>query len=815
MTQLDQHPEATAEDQHLRQTLVTLDQRIEEIGSWEASGPTTEDAAMLHRHFVKVYKDLVSARRQVYFGRLDVLPAGNSEFEAHYIGRIGFEQRGKIIVVDWRAPLARLFSRRRPGRAQYDSPDGRLTVDLQLKRQFTLQKDTLREIFDEYDSRPGTLAAGPSRTALVDPDAYLREILSGRRDAFMQDIVATIQEQQDELIRADPKQVLVIQGVAGSGKTAMALHRVAYLLYPGNQLGIDPQRCIVFGPNQLFLGYVANVLPGLGVADIPQTTLDAWALDRLGLTGRATVDSTLDALLDVTRRTSDKRRRMQVTQLKASVRMGQVLDRLAEWWRGRLNVPAIGLAYEELGPFKVTARINRARVLEVQQSLRELPVMRQRQRLTELVLTDLMGSYADAFEREAAELIDTGEELRDRRQPLLDQAARLDEYSVYAAREDDIDLDQSQASAGLKRGADGLRTLAAYFERRGQATILRTTRIREDGRGPKQRAAVREALRQSLEVSLETIWPVLDPLPAYTLLLSDPALLARLGRGLLTDAEVELLEQSAPRPDGPLDVSDLPALLYLHTLGEGVQAALYEHVVVDEAQDVAPLYYGVLRRFSRNGSLTILGDLAQGVYAHRGIGSWDEVRAAFASLPYQFGEVRESYRSTHEIVSFANRLLELLAPAGRAPVLAQPFNRHGRPVRLRQLAQPEELVPALAASIAALRADEFQNIAVIAKTPAQCAQLADGLVAAGTAGVQLASALGEPYPGGLLVLPVHLAKGLEFEAVLLAGADEASYPSAEFEGRLLYVAVTRALHALEIYSVGAPSALLELAAAPG
>ena len=540
----------------------------------------------------------------------------------------------------------------------------------------------------------------------------------------MQDIVATIQEQQDELIRAEPLQVLVIQGVAGSGKTAMALHRVAYLLYPGNQLNIDPQRCIVFGPNQLFLGYVANVLPGLGVGDIPQTTLDAWALERLGLTGRPTVDSTLDALLDPGRRTSDKRRRMQTTQLKVSVRMGQVLDRLAEWWRGRLNVPATGLTYDGLGPFKVTARVSKARLVELQLSLRDLPVMRQRQRLSELLLNDLMGNYADAFEREANERIDTGEELRDRRQPLLDMAAQLDEYSAYAAREDDIDLDKSKAPAGLKRGADGLRALAAFFERKGQATILRTTRVREEGRNPKQRAVVREALRQALAASLESIWPVLDPLPAYTQLLADPALLARLGRGVLTEAEVDLLEQAAPRADGPLDVSDLPALLYLHTLGEGLATALYDHVVVDEAQDVAPLYYAVLRRFSRNGSLTILGDMAQGVYAHRGVGSWDEVRAAFEGLPYRYGEVRESYRSTHEIMTFANRLLELLTPAGGKPMLAEPFNRHGRPVLMRRLAQPDELAPALAAAIAALRADDYQNIAVIAKTPAQCAELA-------------------------------------------------------------------------------------------
>jgi DNA helicase-2/ATP-dependent DNA helicase PcrA len=808
-----QHPEAAAEAEHLRQTLGKLEQRIDEIGTWDVKGFEGHEAAALQTQLVKTYDNLVTARKQVYFGRLDVRPRGRATTETHYLGRVGFDERGKIVVVDWRAPLARLFSRRRPGQAQYDSPDGRLTVDLQMKRHLVVEQGALREIFDEYDSRPDAPAASAARAGLVDPDAYLREILSGRRDAFMQDIVATIQEQQDELIRADPLQVLVIQGVAGSGKTAMALHRVAYLLYPGNQFAIETRRCIVFGPNQLFLGYIANVLPGLGVTDIPQTTLDAWALERLGLSDHPTVDAALEALLDAGRRVSEKRRLVQVAQLKGSPRMGQLLDRLAEWWRGRLVVPAAGLAYEGLGPLKVPARIGRARIVELHQSLRELPVMRQRQRLAELLLTDLMGAYATAFEHEADELVETGEELRERRQPLLDQAARLDEYSAYAEREADLDLERAKAPAGLKRGAEGLRALAEYFERKGHALILRTQRVREEGRGPKQKAAVREALRQSVEADLNGMWPALDPLRAYTQLFADPALLARLARGVFSDDEIERLLQAAPRPEAPLDVSDLPALVYLHTLSEGLTTALYDHIVVDEAQDVAPLYYAVLRRFSRNGSLTILGDLAQGVYSHRGLGGWEEVRQAFAGLPYRFGEVRESYRSTFKIVSFANRLLELLAPAGQKPLLAEPFERHGRPVLVRRLDQPEELAPALAASIAALRRDDFQNIAVIAKSPAQCAELAQALAAQGTGGVQLATGAQGAYPGGLLVLPVHLAKGMEFEAVLLAGADEANYPSAEFEGRLLYVAATRALHALEIYSVGAPSALVELASA--
>src|SRR5205085_7938046 len=129
---------------------------------------------------------------------------------------------------------------------------------------------------------------------------------------------------------------------------------------------------------------------------------------------------------------------------------------------------------------------------------------------------------------------------------------------------------------------------------------------------------------------------------------------------LLTGAEIDLLGEDAPEAEAEaLDRSDLPALLYLHLLSHGLPAALYDHIVVDEAQDAAPLYYAALRRFTRNGSLTILGDLAQGVYSYRGVTSWDEVRAAFEGLPYFFGDMRESYRSTHEIISFANRVLEL------------------------------------------------------------------------------------------------------------------------------------------------------------
>ena len=148
-------------------------------------------------------------------------------------------------------------------------------------------------------------------------------------------------------------------------------------------------------------------------------------------------------------------------------------------------------------------------------------------------------------------------------------------------------------------------------------------------------------------------------------------------------------------------------------------------------------------------------------------------------------------------------------------MLAKPFKRHGRRGARSRLAAPAELAPALAAAIASLRAEDYQNIAVIAKGPDAVRRAGSALPSAGAAGVPTRQPARQAYPGGLLVLPVHLAKGMEFEAVLLAGADEASYPSAEFEGRLLYVAVTRALHALEIYAVGAPERAAGAGRRPG
>lgn len=807
------HPELVAELAHLDRTYAILETRIEEVGNYKVQGFTTHDTAALHRKLVETYTTLKGARKQVYFGRLDFTPADRPGPETYYFGKIGFERNSRIVVVDWRAPVARLYSRRRPGAFHYQSPDGRVNVALHLKRHYQIEQQTLHSLHDEYDARPAA-ARPPGPAVLVDPDAFLREILSGRgAAAYMLDIVASLQEHQDDLIRADWRQVLVVQGVAGSGKTSIALHRMAYLLYPGNNTGLEGGRCIIFGPNQLFLGYIANVLPELGVTGLAQTTLDAWALDRLGLTGQPVVDGTLAALLSSQVEERPKQALARRSRLKGSLRMGRLLESFVNHWRARLNVPATGLSFDAPGPYKVTVALTRARVQEVAHTFAGLPLLRQREKVVETLGADLLTDYLAAVKGYLQDMTAEGEQMVNRRRELELEAARLDDYAAYAREVIDLDLEDHHAAAGLAQGANALRALAAHYGRQGERLVLRAARMKDEGAIRQPRPDVRAALLAALNAALDTAWPALDPAPAYTQLLNDLPLLAKLGRGLLNADELELLHRGAPAAGDPLDSADLPALAYLHAHAHGIPVPVYDHIIVDEAQDVAPLYYALLRRLARGGSLTLLGDLAQGVYAYRGLSDWDEVRQAFDGLPYTYAEASESYRSTHEIISFSNRILELLAPPGQPPRLATPFERHGAPVTLHRLGRSSELLPAVLAALRALHAQGYENIALIAKRPERAAALAKQVAAELGRPVQLAVELRDAYPGGLVAIPVHLAKGMEFEAVLLVDASDADYAANEFDGRLLYVAATRALHALHLFAVGRPNAYLDLAAA--
>jgi DNA helicase-2/ATP-dependent DNA helicase PcrA len=248
---------------------------------------------------------------------------------------------------------------------------------------------------------------------------------------------------------------------------------------------------------------------------------------------------------------------------------------------------------------------------------------------------------------------------------------------------------------------------------------------------------------------------------------------------------------------------------------EAVGRTQHAYVVIDEAQDVSPLDLLCLRRLEQRPCFSLLGDLAQSIYAHRGLASWAEAEEVFVGAPSRYAECRVSYRTTAEITELANRVLRRIAaappqPAGAPPPSlptsegagAQPFDRHGPAPTLTRAGSAAELPGAVARAVAELRRRGYASVGVITRTPERARALAGPLAGGGLEDAQLALAPDFTYRGGVVLLPVALAKGLEFDAAVVVDADGATYGPWAFDGRLLYVALTRAMQELHVVWAG-------------
>lgn len=199
--------------------------------------------------------------RSAYFARIDFCSEAKEQYEKVYIGRgtLFNDQEKKIAIYDWRSPIASLFYRFETGNAYYDAPGGRIAGDIGLKRQYEIKKGVFEYFFD---------------ADVQIADEFLRKMLSGNTSSKMKTIVETIQKDQDIAIRDVNHDLLMVQGIAGSGKTSIALHRVAYLKYQGLSSQLKSSDIIILSPNTLFEQYISDVLPELGEDEVKSVVFD-------------------------------------------------------------------------------------------------------------------------------------------------------------------------------------------------------------------------------------------------------------------------------------------------------------------------------------------------------------------------------------------------------------------------------------------------------------------------------------------------------------------------------------------------------------
>lgn len=233
------------------EALVELSQYINPVTDKLADYEEEEHKIVLLQNMIK----------SPYFARIDFKFDDEEEFEKIYIGRSSLRKNHfqEMFVYDWRSPIASIFYRFMKGEAFYDAPCGRITGELNLKRQYEIKNGTLEYFFD-------------SDVQIV--DEFLRQLLSQNTTATMKTIVETIQQEQDVVIRDMENDLLMVQGVAGSGKTSIALHRAAYLMYQGLQTRLSSNNIIIISPNSIFEQYISNVLPELGESNVVSIVFD-------------------------------------------------------------------------------------------------------------------------------------------------------------------------------------------------------------------------------------------------------------------------------------------------------------------------------------------------------------------------------------------------------------------------------------------------------------------------------------------------------------------------------------------------------------
>ena len=251
----------TRTETYIRQLTDELDDLMEVYGTKDK-----EALALFHNTHSQIQenrRDLLrcqKARKKPYFGRIDFKDPKQKQAESYYIGRTGISDNdANPLVIDWRAPIASVYYENAIGSCTYKvKNEGSFAIDLKRKRTYEIENDRLKDFYD---------------SDVVANDDLLTQYLAKSKKAVLGEIIATIQKEQNAIIRQSPKTNLIVQGVAGSGKTTVAMHRISYILYNYEEQ-FRPQDFYIIGSNRILLNYITGVLPDLDVYGISQMTME-------------------------------------------------------------------------------------------------------------------------------------------------------------------------------------------------------------------------------------------------------------------------------------------------------------------------------------------------------------------------------------------------------------------------------------------------------------------------------------------------------------------------------------------------------------
>ncbi len=727
------------------------------------------------------------------FGRID-RRHGDGAVEAFHIGRLGVSGEGlEPLVVDWRAPVAEPFYR----------ATGREPMGLVLRRHLAAQGRRIVGLEDERFGRSDTAEPAPQAGTAADVDTELDlggpgallAALEGARSGFMRDIVSTIQREHDEIIRSPLLGVFVVQGGPGTGKTAVALHRAAYLLYT-HRFPLERQGVLVIGPNPLFLRYIEHVLPSLGESGV---TLSAVT----GLVHGAQVGGEDGS--PVARLKGEAHMAAFVAQAVRSRQRPLRRDAVVPYGSAILR-----LTVEESAQVVAAARRrpgthnSRRRFVE-QMVVRRLADDYLRTMSVHAAAPDLGTGHHGGSGGEGA----AGPDGSNRSVDANRSPGHWPTGSNGPTASNGPSGSNGPTGSNGSNGSNGSPDLDDAYD---------VEHVDESSFDLTEFSRLVQRLPELAE-ALDRMWPRLSAEELLHDLFGAPPLLALAGRRALSpDQQAALYRpRSESLADVPWTAADLALLDEARVLlgprrgraGGGDQEGTprtYGHIVVDEAQDLSPMQLRMVARRSLSGSITVVGDIGQatGPWAPS---SWEDVTAHLpVHRPPRLVELTVSYRTPAEVVEVAGRVLAATAPQLRPPT---PIRRTGVAPRFVR-AGHGDLAEAVVRVARETMADVSPGTAAVLAPASLVAELALALDAAGLeASDPRTDGLGAP----LSLLPVDLANGLEFDAVVVV-EPEAVVAESPQGLRSLYVALTRPTRRLAVVHAGPLPTALEPPAIP-
>jgi DNA helicase-2/ATP-dependent DNA helicase PcrA len=702
----------------------TFDDYLETIIGLRQQAQELSVSQSTHRHAYNRLSALRRMQETPYFGRIDFTEEGTAATEPIYIGvSTLMDTSGEnILIYDWRAPISSIYYDFPPGPAEYLTPEGMIRGVLEKKWQYITHGGVIESMFD---------------TSLTIGDEILQQVLGKVTDKYMHSIVATIQREQNLIIRHDTGRLLIVQGAAGSGKTSAALQRIAYLLYKyRNKLKAD--QIILFSPNRMFNSYVSNVLPELGEENMQQVTFQEYLDHRLGKVFQ--LEGPYEQLEYVLTQADDPnyQTRMASIRFKTSTRFFEIIKTY------RQSLESFGMLFKEI-------------------LFRKKPIVTAGQMEERFYGEDTSVRFYSRLEKLAEWLNKQIEEFEKQEwsKPWVEEEIELLSNEEYHKAHTYLKKKHGNEEYEINR-----KDLGRYIVRQKLKPL-------------------RKRIKRLQFVDIRGL---------YKQLFTDPSWV----EGEIPEKWEEICLSTVQIVDeSRLFYEDATPFLFLKEQIQGFQMNIdIKHVLVDEAQDYSPFQFEFLKRLFPSAKMTVLGDFNQAIFAHAsGVSDFDMLTSLYGTEQTEVIRLTRSYRSTKPLVEFTRGLVQ----EGERII---PFEREGEKPVLTLVKDHDELHRCIASKIADLRAQNFKTVAIICKSEAESALAFAGLNSID--GIKLVKSGSVEYEQGVVVIPAYLAKGIEFDAVIIYDASEHVYGDGSLL-RLFYTACTRAMHHLQLYSVGEPS----------